>query len=1078
MKLGSVLLCLLCVWALCNFWLLPLAKDRWIAVNLRAKLTRTGSLVVLEKIRDLSAIGALVLTTVIGLIWATGLLAVTSIGVPQAVIAATSSLYQATKSFAEEYGAALGVIGLIGAVVALILAARQAKQKVAQAWMDKAQEIHARLREDPSGLEAARDDAELQPLVRKFDELIAALSAHDSGDREIFLSDEQVEGARHHASALFSALSVELAQKELKFDEVIGRAAGNEPSPAGFWSRLARVISSDKLGKDLGFIKKPLSYVTTALLVFSLLGWSAEPLANSLQLAVNNLRVNLLDKKAQQDFAGAISTAPNSNPGAAATAASAAAPSAVTGAHTAQSAARFLARAAVDEMAHSGALDRIIDRGDRPFSSDAEFVRNAINQQHLDADLSSDISARVRQEVAEGVAQSGNETTVSSKAQEAIERELAPELERFKAQRPGRFQQWMQAVEQRYATPMGTMDAQSKLMSQVFEDAFSTLDAKPSTELGKQAQKLVKDFGKEAVKTWASSWAKSWVTDTIIEGARPGVRAGMDAFVFEVSQDTRTFVDDLTRAEGRGWVSSADHAQETKAMRAVAEKIASLHEPELQAGLRERLGGYDELFPKDAPNIPEASTGMGNIGGAGGGSGAGKRGGAHPSAPHGVFAQSRATNFHLASRSFRVRGVLIGQDMPVSGVRLNGIQWVIQPHVAEQSTRVSLRVRQGEVWRDLGLFDAGVVNQALRYAADRRVVATTITPGDGKVVGRVTYLHPVLADTPLGCRIVEADRFIDTFTFTRKGQQPSAQLATLASDRKQMGPWMLVARLTEALATVPESRACPRQELDKLVESQNLGAIRFSSALQSSLDEFISKQEKDLPGSGRVLSAALTCATLETSKVVGCLCEKSKGIKLPAQYLFPEDHTSQFREKPTKGGPDWTWMQRSTDHLANIDLWVHTTFSLRRSGNGETDLDEATARAVDFPAEGLQALRQQMSAVLPNYLRDSLVSPSYDDFMAPLEDFIVLQRLFRSGLAGDLGHEFPIGQLVRLEQQTRKFVPRQPTIRWESAQAASPQLLETLTQADPAAARAYQQWSQDMRRRLVSHMPMCDRVSM
>ena len=84
----------------------------------------------------------------------------------------------------------------------------------------------------------------------------------------------------------------------------------------------------------------------------------------------------------------------------------------------------------------------------------------------------------------------------------------------------------------------------------------------------------------------------------------------------------------------------------------------------------------------------------------------------------------------------------------------------------------------------LGTYDASVVNQALRYASDKRVVATTITPGDGEVVSRITYLHPALVDTPLGCRVVEADRLIDTFSFGGRSGKPGARLTKLASDRE------------------------------------------------------------------------------------------------------------------------------------------------------------------------------------------------------------------------------------------------------------------------------------------------------
>src|SRR6185503_9971104 len=104
-------------------------------------------------------------------------------------------------------------------------------------------------------------------------------------------------------------------------------------------------------------------------------------------------------------------------------------------------------------------------------------------------------------------------------------------------------------------------------------------------------------------------------------------------------------------------------------------------------------------------------------------------------------------------------------------------------------TRVALDVRVGASWAHLGTYDAAVVNQALRYAADRRVIATTITPGDGKIVRRVTYLHPALTDTPLGCRIVEADRLVDTFTAPGL---PTAgtRFGELVADRREMALWM------------------------------------------------------------------------------------------------------------------------------------------------------------------------------------------------------------------------------------------------------------------------------------------------
>lgn len=168
-------------------------------------------------------------------------------------------------------------------------------------------------------------------------------------------------------------------------------------------------------------------------------------------------------------------------------------------------------------------------------------------------------------------------------------------------------------------------------------------------------------------------------------------------------------------------------------------------------------------------------------------------------------------------------------------------------------------------------------------------------------------------------------------------------------------------------------------------------------------------------------------------------------------------------------------MKRSPDRLGNIDIWVHTTFALGRGQAPDKVNGGASTIAMDFPARGLQQLRQRISSRLPGYLKDQLYSPSYDDFMAPLEDFVLLQRFFRTALAGGLGQDFPIIQLIALESATRSFVPYQPTIRWEEVPEA--RLMEVLQQADPEAQESYKRWYQDYFFRLATRQAVCDRVS-
>jgi hypothetical protein len=147
------------------------------------------------------------------------------------------------------------------------------------------------------------------------------------------------------------------------------------------------------------------------------------------------------------------------------------------------------------------------------------------------------------------------------------------------------------------------------------------------------------------------------------------------------------------------------------------------------------------------------------------------------------------------------------------------------------------------------------------------------------------------------------------------------------------------------------------------------------------------------------------------------------------------------------------------------------------SNDGEPTVDEGTAAEVAFPTDELAALRQMTSAALPAYLSQELRSPSYDDFMAPIEDFIVLQRLMRAALDGKLGPGFPMRTLIALEQATRGAVPSQPTIRWEPAQRDSTDLEASLKSAGADASKTYADWHADRVERAQADRPTCGAVS-
>ncbi|VVN91301.1 hypothetical protein [Pseudomonas fluorescens] len=694
-----------------------------------------------------------------------------------------------------------------------------------------------------------------------------------------------------------------------------------------FAARQTRMLSSEQSGKDPDLVRNPLPYVTTALLILSLIGWCAEPLARNMQLMINNLRMNAADQQAQRDMEEVLSAMPLlKNPDAVPVYPDAAAPAV-------QAATRLLVRAALSDLTRSTAFEQWV-QVTRSNRNESEFVRAALTGQRIEVSASADSATKIRREVVATLGDVIEDKAGIVMAQQQIEQAIAPSVARLEQKNPTLFAQLTAVLEQRYGTSLAPLDAQEKLIAHVLDQAFRPVVAVPTTELGRQAQALVKDLGRNAVRTWTHTWAEHWVTEALRSSARPGVLAvAARQASFEATDDARNLVRSLNAAQGQGWTPSPEALHEAKIAEAVSTTVAGLHPPPMKAAVQERLGGYDQLFPG-------------------------------------------ATDFEVVSSGFRVREVLIGQDTDPQGIDANQIRWTLQPATGATTTKVILEIMSNDHWVNLGVYDAAIVNQALRYAADGRVVAVTSAPGDGTLISRVTYTHPVLTDTPLGCRVAEADRLLDTLTasYAPPGNIP------------------------------------------------------------------------DVSGPG-----------------------------LPEQYRLVEDYTPQFRERRVSAGPDWAWMKRSPDPLGNIEIRVHTTFSLRRGQAPEKVTGEASATAVDFPARGLQSLRQRVSNRLPGYLKAQLYSPSYDDFMAPLEDFVLLQRFFRTALAGGLGQDFPLIQLITLESATRSYVPYQPTIRLEEVPEA--RLMEVLQQADPEAQESYKRWYQDYYFRLATKQAVCDRVS-
>jgi hypothetical protein len=1061
MKPIEFIIMLLPLWLLTHFWILPLLKNRWEAGDLKQKIARSSSLIFAEKIREFSAIAIVAILCLMGFIWLNAIFFSGNLVVASSLVNSFDSLLNIVNSIKKEYGNFLIWSGLLGAGVCLYLISKQAKQKLTTAWLEKTAEIRERFNEEFSAFEALAEDPELLPVVERAKEILAILTLAENETSDIQLSVEQAEALNQELEHSLLFLAMEKAKSEIDLDEALQRPEQNEQKqPTTSLKRVLRILGSSQFFKDLGIINRPLSYLAMGLLAISLTGWAAVPLANSMQLSVNNLRINAIsdDVSRQLDQAvSAIDEADNDTEDSS--------PEAVEQALQITQLSRTLAREAVNQLLYSQG----IDAGKRSSVSKSEFVRATILEQSIDPEMRASSAQKVRYDVADKVANAGQNKNELAGLVDNLEREIKRDLEVVQKRNPSYFSELLNRIESRYSTSLNAFDAQSNLVSRMVNQAFSPINTDATNELVKQSSKILKDVGSNSVKTWANSYAKAVVTDALFEQSRASVVDKLNQnFQFKTSQQTKQFFNSLTLAENTGWRPSPKELNERKISERMANNIANRYSDDaVKAAVRQSLGGYSGLFP-------DAAAAAYDIGGGVSGSGN------HSSAKSGSKAHiaSRSTSFKLASRSFRVRGVLFGQEMTGENLTVSDIQWHVTPQSGDTPTLVSISLNLNGQWHNIGEYPAAIVNQGIRYAADQRVVATTITSGDKEVVGRVTYLHPVLADTPLGCRVIEADRFVDTFTFPRE-DNIEPRLTPIYEDRAALAHLLGFSNLVERLGYANQYEQCPLAELDQLIKEANIGNIDLSPTLLANFEQF-QKSEIKLPGgSGKLIDVSLKCASVSLTDTASCLCDSLNG-GLNSKYWFPEDHTSQFREKPAELDEDLQWLTLSEDRFKHIDLWLHTTFALRElSYSGDGIPDESTATAMDFEEQQLAILKQVIvSKLLQPYLISDLNHPSVDDFMAPLEQFVVIQRLVRAAFNGQLGDSFPLEKLIVLNRETQAFVPKQPTMRWEPHVGNEPELLQELANTDKQALQLYIDFVEDRIQRTKNKKPICAAASL
>lgn len=356
--------------------------------------------------------------------------------------------------------------------------------------------------------------------------------------------------------------------------------------------------------------------------------------------------------------------------------------------------------------------------------------------------------------------------------------------------------------------------------------------------------------------------------------------------------------------------------------------------------------------------------------------------------------------------SFRVGGVLIGADpLKQSSADFVGIDW----RAGSGSVEIRLTGRDGQSL-DLGRFPAGMVQQALAFAADARPVAATMTKGPFSPGMLKVHLHPALLDTELGCEIIELDRFVDTST---------------SSD--------------------PERRRWSEQVMDQI------GLYNVAVRLAAGEDTASESGERLRP--------------------LGRDFARVRGTAFPPDWAANDPRVSIFAALPARFAPPAASALRDCRAALEPDYWNCVIGRVPAGSEEQPATDWSGVREADYLLSpgALRSLAER-SAGDPRLLRfmlqvafekggpedeepwefgmlsqriglavDRLVksNPANGKILRDAETFTLLQRIFRAALNDRLGGDFPTTRLALLMRDARKAgpVPFVATPQWSQSKA-------------------------------------------
>ena len=977
MELSKAFLLCVAVLALLNFGILPTAKRLWSESPFGVKLKRVGLVAILEKVREVSIIAAIVYGALCVYVLFINAGSPDSLATLRKLLARTRSAAELLKTFKEFWNFGLFVVSF---VVLGYLWLRWSKRHAAE----KLSAVRMREYERLAKLRAEKpDEWKGLPPTAEMDRVWAALQ-QTLIELEEIPHDPSRETDRFHKTGQAKTLA-EL-WTALDFDRRMEITWEADPITEGTRvGKLKRFLTSKGFLGDMKGVGKGLSFATSGLLALTLIGLgsvSASKAVEERALKLQDLRVEVALSDSEAELQAAEEKAEAKSQG-----------------HD-QGQLTNEDRSAVHNVARIIAREmRAVD--DQPRASEnlrRELViqevrrRTSPNTAPETARATSE-SEKMRDAFADHVGNGGADPVV-----EQIEAELLKHAEENR----GGIRQKLRAWAASHAQPASIDEMQDFFAEQITGAFLESVFKPPTSPLFAQGSKVVtEEIKKRSGKTLKTAVNRALVAmlrDVPPEQALREIRADNSLFTLLTEGEKDILKRAYPSMETQGkWAEelhtkrlqtlSNDAIEQAERVRQVIDSLPPGLTVNNEESVADLVGTFNGEFPLSGDDrsresifqvLNEKRKGIGE-------------------APVGDNNKiddriARSTNYEKLRSYGRVGGILIGREPKDGSKSLNfsDIAWV----VSNKQVSFSLRRSDGRDFQ-IGPIAAEIVHRALAYATDPRPVAVTML-GAELINRKQVLMHPALRDTALGARIAAADEWI--FDYSEPAQASPSELRQ--SRDALYAETQLYAKAQDAITQHKESQAA-RLSLTRIRELMRDDHYDEAKAFEPHL-----------------LELAKRCrAEADESSFNKCVRQGAAGTdwssRLPpvprvafVSQIFEPEYVPDPELSFIKGeaNPDSTWPLKFT-----VQMTVNDTEHVTVPQFSENRESESTA-------------------IVLKGIRDHEQSASLKD----LRDFTRIQRLFRVAFAGGLGPAFPLEKFIELADVTRSYRLECPTPRWLS----------------------------------------------